>query len=211
MIGAVLHTVNVRLSPEQILYTINHAEDDILLVHADFLPILEAIQDSSSQRRRSCSWPTMTNGPNLARDPRWRVRASARVRLREFDFPDLDENTRATTFYTTGTTGPPKGCPSAIGSWCCTRWPASRPWARHQLANGFSVRCVHADHADVPRACVGAAVHRYRHGRQAGLSRTLRPGRAARRSSSGGRNLLPLRADDPAHAPEQPGKRRMWI
>ena len=41
MMGAVLHTVNVRLSPEQILYTINHAEDDVLLVNAEFLPILE--------------------------------------------------------------------------------------------------------------------------------------------------------------------------
>src|SRR5215207_4675196 len=45
MMGAVLQTVNIRLSPEQILYTINHAEADILLVHTDFLPILEAIED----------------------------------------------------------------------------------------------------------------------------------------------------------------------
>ena len=43
MMGAVLHMVNVRLSPEQILYTINHAEDDVILVNAEFLPILEAI------------------------------------------------------------------------------------------------------------------------------------------------------------------------
>ena len=43
MLGAILHTVNVRLSPAQILYTINHAEDDIILVHEDFLPIIEAI------------------------------------------------------------------------------------------------------------------------------------------------------------------------
>jgi fatty-acyl-CoA synthase len=37
MMGAVLHTINVRLSPEQILYTINHAEDDVILVNAEFL------------------------------------------------------------------------------------------------------------------------------------------------------------------------------
>ena len=43
MMGAVLHTVNVRISPEQVLYTINHAEDDVILVNAEFLPILEAI------------------------------------------------------------------------------------------------------------------------------------------------------------------------
>jgi acyl-CoA synthetase (AMP-forming)/AMP-acid ligase II len=40
MMGAVLHTVNVRLPAEQVLYTINHAEDDVLLVNADFLPLL---------------------------------------------------------------------------------------------------------------------------------------------------------------------------
>ena len=45
MMGAVLHTINVRISPEQILYTINHAEDDVILVNAEFLPILEAIRD----------------------------------------------------------------------------------------------------------------------------------------------------------------------
>ena len=45
MMGAVLHTVNIRLSPEQLAYTINHAEDDIILVNSDFLPMLEAIKD----------------------------------------------------------------------------------------------------------------------------------------------------------------------
>src|SRR5271166_2414940 len=45
MMGAVLHTVNVRLSPEQILYTINNAEDDVILVNAEFVPILERIWD----------------------------------------------------------------------------------------------------------------------------------------------------------------------
>ena len=40
MVGATLHTVNIRLSPEQILYTINHAEDDAILWHEDFLPVL---------------------------------------------------------------------------------------------------------------------------------------------------------------------------
>ena len=42
MIGAVLHTINIRLAPEQILYTINHARDTALLVHDDFVPLLES-------------------------------------------------------------------------------------------------------------------------------------------------------------------------
>ena len=41
MMGAVLHTINIRLSPAQIAYTIDHAEDDVILVHVDFLPLLE--------------------------------------------------------------------------------------------------------------------------------------------------------------------------
>ena len=45
MMGAVLHTINVRLSPEQILYTINHAEDDVILVHEDFVPLIAQIRD----------------------------------------------------------------------------------------------------------------------------------------------------------------------
>ena len=43
MIGAVLHTINVRLSPEQILYTMNHAEDRVVLVNAEFVPLYQAI------------------------------------------------------------------------------------------------------------------------------------------------------------------------
>src|SRR5215213_3548590 len=45
MMGAVLQMVNIRLSPEQILYTINDAESDVLLIHTDFLPVLEEVQD----------------------------------------------------------------------------------------------------------------------------------------------------------------------
>jgi len=43
MIGAVLHTVNIRLSPEQMLYTINHAEDKIVVVHKDFSQLIKAL------------------------------------------------------------------------------------------------------------------------------------------------------------------------
>src|SRR5437763_2930563 len=45
MMGAVLQTVNIRLSPEQILYTLNHARADVILCHTDFLPILDILKD----------------------------------------------------------------------------------------------------------------------------------------------------------------------
>src|ERR1700754_190766 len=45
MIGAVLHTINFRLSSDELLYTIDHAEDSLIFCHRDFLPLLEKIQD----------------------------------------------------------------------------------------------------------------------------------------------------------------------
>jgi fatty-acyl-CoA synthase len=109
IMGAVLQTVNVRLSPEQILYTINHARADVLLVHSDFIPLLEGIKDKLETVRKfvlladgavtaESSIPSATEYESM-------LAASSPG----FDFPDFDENTRATTFYTTGTTGLPKG------------------------------------------------------------------------------------------------------
>ena len=109
MIGAVLHTINVRLSPDQILYTIDHAEDDVILVHQDFLPILEAIKGRIDTVD---DYLLLTDGgePAVTQIPvTGEYEAMLATALREFDFPDLDEHTRATTFYTTGTTGMPKG------------------------------------------------------------------------------------------------------
>ena len=48
------YTVNIRLSPEQILYTINHAEDDVILVNTEFLPVLEAIRDRIEPVKNWC-------------------------------------------------------------------------------------------------------------------------------------------------------------
>jgi fatty-acyl-CoA synthase len=52
MMGAVLQTVNVRLSPEQILYTLNHARADVLLVNAEFVPMLAIIKDQLETVKR---------------------------------------------------------------------------------------------------------------------------------------------------------------
>lgn len=109
MLGAVLHTVNVRLSPEQILYTINHAEDDVILVNTEFLPILEAIRDRIKPVKKLVLLDDTGQTPATALD----IAAEYETLLASGDpdhrFPDFSEDTRATTFYTTGTTGLPKG------------------------------------------------------------------------------------------------------
>lgn len=108
MLGAVLHTVNVRLSPEQILYTINHAGDDLILVHRDFLPLIEQIH---GHIERPCKVVLLTDSdsPETALGSAGEYEALLSEGDEAFEFEDFDENTRATTFYTTGTTGNPKG------------------------------------------------------------------------------------------------------
>lgn len=102
MMGATLHTVNVRLAPDQVLYTINHAADDVIVTHADFLPLLAAIRDRIT---RPVTVVVMEGeaGADQGYDP---LMAAADP---GFAFPALAETTRATLFYTTGTTGDPKG------------------------------------------------------------------------------------------------------
>uniref|UniRef100_UPI003556BAEC fatty acid--CoA ligase n=1 Tax=Pseudomonas putida TaxID=303 RepID=UPI003556BAEC len=108
MIGAVLHTVNVRLSAEQIRYTMNHAEDRLVLVHDDFLPLMEQLHGELGTVERF-----IRLGEGLAPVTGLPLVGEYEALLAavdsHFDFPDFDENSVATLFYTTGTTGEPKG------------------------------------------------------------------------------------------------------
>lgn len=108
MIGAVLHTVNVRLSPEQIAFTMHHAEDHLVLVHDDFLPMLESIQEKLPTVR---GYIRLTDGesPSTGLPLLGEYETLLAGADDQFDFPDFDENSVATLFYTTGTTGDPKG------------------------------------------------------------------------------------------------------
>lgn len=109
MMGAVLHTINVRLSPEQMVYTIEHAEDDVIICHIDFLPLLETIKGRIFEGRK---FILIDEGEEVFKH-HFQFEGEYEKMLTEaspeFDFPEFDENTRATTFYTTGTTGLPKG------------------------------------------------------------------------------------------------------
>jgi fatty-acyl-CoA synthase len=109
MMGAVLHTINVRLSPEQILHTINHAEDDLILVNAEFLPVLEGIWDRVDPGKHLVLMGDTADEPATPLKLAGEYEALLSHANPDYHFPELDENAQATTFYTTGTTGLPKG------------------------------------------------------------------------------------------------------
>ncbi|RRB02320.1 fatty acid--CoA ligase [Larkinella rosea] len=110
--GAILHTINVRLSPAQILYCMNHAEDKVVIIHEDFLPLLNAIKSQLTTVEK-----IILISDNVYQNQEVTVpdgfvgeyESLLKTASDHYDFPDFDENTWATTFYTTGTTGNPKG------------------------------------------------------------------------------------------------------
>ena len=109
--GCLFHTVNVRMAPEQIVYCINHAEDKVIFVNEEFLPLIDQIKDQL---------PTVTTYVIMTDRPDGKIPATKLPNAIEyeamlakesdsFDFPELSENTPATLCYTSGTTGNPKG------------------------------------------------------------------------------------------------------
>lgn len=112
-IGAVCHTLNPRLFPEQLVYIINHAEDRVIFTDLTFLPILEGIIGQCPTVERIVVMTDQDQMPktNLT------IKGAAPVALEtliEQNSPDIawggfDENTAAGLCYTSGTTGNPKG------------------------------------------------------------------------------------------------------
>ena len=109
MLGAVLHTINIRLSPDQILYTMNHADDKFVLVNSEFVPLYNSIASQLTTVEKTL---LLTDGeektaelPGLVGEYEQLLAAASTA----YAFEDFDENSVATMFYTTGTTGNPKG------------------------------------------------------------------------------------------------------
>jgi fatty-acyl-CoA synthase len=109
MYGATLMTVNVRLPPDQILYTLNHAGATTILCNRDFLPLLQALRPQLTLAKRIIL--LQDDGPAAQGSRAWDGEYEALLEAADaqFVFPDFDERRRATVFYTTGTTGHPKG------------------------------------------------------------------------------------------------------
>src|SRR5271166_6158729 len=109
MMGAVLQTVNLSLAPDALLYAMTDAAPSTVLVNADFLPLLEKM----AERLPSVQKYVLLHDRKQRSATRIPIECEYEEMLEAsspfFQFPDFDENTRATTFHTTGTTGNPKG------------------------------------------------------------------------------------------------------
>ena len=98
MIGAILHHVNIRLSPDQIRYTMNHAEDKLLIVNDDFLELAEQLAPGVDTvegiiRISEFDQPRDTMLGSLVKGEYEALMAEAST---DYDFPDFDENSVAT-------------------------------------------------------------------------------------------------------------------
>ncbi|HEY2273775.1 MAG TPA: long-chain fatty acid--CoA ligase [Jatrophihabitantaceae bacterium] len=106
--GAVLHTLNLRLPPAQLAHIVNHAEDKIVIVDASLLPLLAPIADSFASVEAYIvvgTGDTTVLGDKTVHDyATLTENASA-----DFEWPELDEKSPASMCYTSGTTGDPKG------------------------------------------------------------------------------------------------------
>jgi len=108
MLGATLMTANTRLAPAQLAYTIDHSEAQTLLLHVDFMPLIEEIRAQLPNVKR---FICLAEDGQIPAGLDWVGEYERLLDAADpgFVFPEFDENTRATLFYTTGTTGMPKG------------------------------------------------------------------------------------------------------
>ncbi|MBG9449813.1 fatty-acid--CoA ligase [Cytobacillus firmus] len=108
--GAVLHTINIRLSPQHITYIINHAEDKVLLIDPDIVPLIEKVKDKLKAVKAFIIMTDEEELPETSLSPVFHYEKLINEASGAYEFPDdLDENSAAGMCYTSATTGNPKG------------------------------------------------------------------------------------------------------
>ena len=107
--GMVMHTCNPRLHPQQLIYVINHAEDEVVLFDATFAPLVKGIASHCPKVRAWVCLADAANTPAIDGVSVLNYEDLIAGQADHFDWPELDENTGAALCYTSGTTGNPKG------------------------------------------------------------------------------------------------------
>ncbi len=108
--GAVLHTLNPRLHPDQVVYIADHAEDQVLFFDLTFLPIIEAVAGRLKTVRHLVVMTDRAHMPASVKIPDLLCYEDLlEAQNDQFEWPQFDENTASSLCYTSGTTGNPKG------------------------------------------------------------------------------------------------------
>ena len=108
--GAVCHTINPRLFPEQIVYIVNHAEDQLLFVDLNLLPLVEKLLPQLKTVRHVVAMTDRAHLPKDCKIPNLLVYEELIAhKPGTYEWPEFDERTASSLCYTSGTTGNPKG------------------------------------------------------------------------------------------------------
>ena len=108
--GSVLHTMNPRLHPDQVVWIADHAEDQILFFDLTFLPLIEAIAPRVATIKAFVAMTDRAHMPATTKiDNLLCYEELIEANSPHFDWPTFDENTASSLCYTSGTTGNPKG------------------------------------------------------------------------------------------------------
>src|SRR6187402_3620691 len=107
--GAVLHTLNPRLHPDQVVWIADHAEDQVLFFDLTFLPLIEAIAGRTKTIRAFVAMTDRKNMPATSLANLLCYEDLIDAHDDKFEWPSFDENTASSLCYTSGTTGNPKG------------------------------------------------------------------------------------------------------
>ena len=155
--GAIIHTINPRLFPDQIAYIANHAEDRVLFFDLTFLPLVENLAPRLGTVKHyvlmtdRAHMPQKTSIPNLQCYEELLAREPA-----EFDWPSFDERTACCLCYTSGTTGNPKGVLYAHRSTILHAYGAALPDALNLSARDVVLPVVPMFHVNawgLPYSC----------------------------------------------------------
>ena len=205
MIGAVIHTINVRLSPEQILYTMNHAEDRFVLVNSEFVGLYQAIAGHLTTVEKTLlltDLPEKTADlPNLIGEYEQLLAAAST----QYDFQDFDETQSRPPSTPPARLAIPKACISPIGNWCCTPWGCRPSWAPSTACDCWAPTTCTCPSPPCSMCTPGGC----RMWQPCSGSSRFIPVATTRNiwwsCGEGKGQLLPLRADHPANGPQRQG------
>jgi acyl-CoA synthetase (AMP-forming)/AMP-acid ligase II len=199
--GRVLHTLNPRLHPDQIVWIANHAEDQVLCFDMTFLPIVKAVHGRCTTIKHFIALcdadklPADTGIPGLRSYEEWIGSQPA-----EYAWPEFDENSASSMCYTSGTTGHPKGALYSHRSSLLHAYGAALPDAMGCSAGDVILPVVPMFHVNA----WGLPVQRTHGRRQAGVSRPLPRRQVAARAVRAGTGHLQRRCADRVAGRHQP-------